>query len=81
MSHCSTRWATYLMSLKQLVETGTRRPLPARGPRQQLDLTARHDIHEGPFVAAGGGSLGAWRGTIVLVTGTTPAAQANSVKP
>jgi uncharacterized protein YndB with AHSA1/START domain len=23
MHHCSTKWATYLMSLKQLVETGT----------------------------------------------------------
>jgi uncharacterized protein YndB with AHSA1/START domain len=28
MAHCSTRWATYLMSLKQLVETGTGDPHP-----------------------------------------------------
>lgn len=28
MSHCSTRWATYLMSLKQLAETGTGAPYP-----------------------------------------------------
>ena len=28
MSHCSTRWATYLLSLKQLVETGRGAPSP-----------------------------------------------------
>ena len=28
MHHCSTKWATYLMSLKQLVETGTGAPHP-----------------------------------------------------
>lgn len=28
MHHCSTKWATFLMSLKQLVETGTGRPAP-----------------------------------------------------
>jgi uncharacterized protein YndB with AHSA1/START domain len=28
MAHCSTRWATFLMSLKQLVETGTGDPYP-----------------------------------------------------
>jgi uncharacterized protein YndB with AHSA1/START domain len=28
MAHCSTRWATYLMSLKQLVETGAGDPHP-----------------------------------------------------
>ncbi len=28
MHHCSTKWATYLMSLKQLVETGTGAPSP-----------------------------------------------------
>jgi uncharacterized protein YndB with AHSA1/START domain len=28
MHHCSTRWATYLMSLKQLVETGAGAPDP-----------------------------------------------------
>jgi uncharacterized protein YndB with AHSA1/START domain len=28
MSHCSTKWATFLMSLKQLVETGTGAPHP-----------------------------------------------------
>jgi Activator of Hsp90 ATPase homolog 1-like protein len=28
MSHCSTKWATFLMSLKQLVETGTGAPQP-----------------------------------------------------
>jgi uncharacterized protein YndB with AHSA1/START domain len=28
MHHCSTKWATYLMSLKQLVETGQGAPAP-----------------------------------------------------
>ena len=28
MHHCSTKWATYLMSMKQLVETGTGAPSP-----------------------------------------------------
>jgi uncharacterized protein YndB with AHSA1/START domain len=28
MSHCSTKWATYLMSLKGLLETGQGRPAP-----------------------------------------------------
>lgn len=28
MHHCSTKWATYLLSLKQLVETGTGAPDP-----------------------------------------------------
>ena len=28
MSHCSTRWATYLLSLKQFVETGAGDPHP-----------------------------------------------------
>jgi hypothetical protein len=28
MHHCSTRWATFLLSLKQLLETGTGRPAP-----------------------------------------------------
>ena len=28
MSHCSTKWATYLVSLKQLLETGTVAPDP-----------------------------------------------------
>ncbi|MFI7000635.1 SRPBCC domain-containing protein [Nocardia sp. NPDC050175] len=28
MHHCSTKWATYLMSLKELVETGTGAPNP-----------------------------------------------------
>jgi uncharacterized protein YndB with AHSA1/START domain len=28
MHHCSTRWATYLMSLKRYVETGTGEPSP-----------------------------------------------------
>lgn len=28
MYHCSTKWATFLMSLKQLVETGTGAPDP-----------------------------------------------------
>lgn len=32
MHHCSTKWATYLMSLKSLVETGTGAPSP-------------HDVH------------------------------------
>ena len=28
MHHCSTKWATFLMSLKEYVETGTGRPAP-----------------------------------------------------
>jgi uncharacterized protein YndB with AHSA1/START domain len=28
MNHCSTKWATYLMSLKRFVETGTGEPAP-----------------------------------------------------
>ena len=28
MAHCSTKWATFLMSLKQLVETGAGDPYP-----------------------------------------------------
>ncbi|GAA4608264.1 uncharacterized protein YndB with AHSA1/START domain [Actinoplanes octamycinicus] len=28
MSHCSTKWATFLLSLKQLVETGAGAPAP-----------------------------------------------------
>lgn len=28
LHHCSTRWATYLMSLKSFVETGTGQPSP-----------------------------------------------------
>ncbi|WP_246192426.1 SRPBCC family protein [Kitasatospora atroaurantiaca] len=28
MNHCSTKWATFLMSLKSLVETGTGAPHP-----------------------------------------------------
>lgn len=32
MSHCSTRWATYLLSLKELVETGSGRPHPHEVP-------------------------------------------------
>jgi uncharacterized protein YndB with AHSA1/START domain len=28
MYHCSTKWATFLMSLKELVETGTGQPSP-----------------------------------------------------
>jgi uncharacterized protein YndB with AHSA1/START domain len=28
MHHCSTKWATFLMSLKELVETGTGQPAP-----------------------------------------------------
>jgi uncharacterized protein YndB with AHSA1/START domain len=29
MHHCSTKWATYLLSLKQLIETGAGAPDPA----------------------------------------------------
>ena len=28
MYHCSTKWATFLMSLKMLVETGKGEPAP-----------------------------------------------------
>lgn len=27
-AHCSTKWAVFLMSLKQLIETGNRKPAP-----------------------------------------------------
>ena len=39
MHHCSTKWATYLMSLKSLVETGHGRTGAARRQDQQLALT------------------------------------------
>jgi hypothetical protein len=29
MNHCSTEWATFLLSLKQLLETGEGAPDPA----------------------------------------------------
>lgn len=29
MAHCSMKWATFLLSLRELVETGTGRPAPA----------------------------------------------------
>ena len=32
MHHCSTKWATFLMSLKALVETGTGAPHPRDVP-------------------------------------------------
>ena len=38
MHHCSTKWATFLMSLKQLVETGTGALAPARRQGRQLGL-------------------------------------------
>jgi hypothetical protein len=28
MHHCSTKWATYMLSLKALVETGSGKPSP-----------------------------------------------------
>jgi len=28
MSHCSTKWATFLMSMKSFVETGSGQPHP-----------------------------------------------------
>jgi len=28
MGHCSTKWATFLLSLKEAIETGTGRPFP-----------------------------------------------------
>ena len=28
MAHCSMKWATFLLSLRQLVETGSGRPAP-----------------------------------------------------
>ena len=28
MAHCSTKWATFLLSLRDMVETGTGRPAP-----------------------------------------------------
>ena len=40
MHHCSTKWATYLMSLKQLVETGTGALAPARRQDRQLGLAS-----------------------------------------
>jgi uncharacterized protein YndB with AHSA1/START domain len=43
MHHCSTKWATYLMSMKDLLETGHGRPAP-------------HDVHVafGPYGHASG---------------------------
>ena len=41
MNHCSTKWATFLMSLKQLVETGYGSAGSARRPDQQLALRGR----------------------------------------
>jgi uncharacterized protein YndB with AHSA1/START domain len=32
MHHCSTRWATYLLSMKRFVETGTGKPSPDEVP-------------------------------------------------
>ena len=29
MAHCSTKWATFLLSLRDLVETGKGKPAPA----------------------------------------------------
>ncbi len=43
MHHCSTKWATYLMSLKALLETGTGAPEPARRQDRRLGLSARID--------------------------------------
>ena len=40
MHHCSTKWATYLMSLKSLVETGRRRPRPASTSRSTTGTEA-----------------------------------------
>jgi hypothetical protein len=28
MSHCSTKWGTFLLSLRDMVETGSGRPAP-----------------------------------------------------
>ena len=38
MYHCSTKWATFLMSLKELVETGHGRPAPDDVQDQRLAL-------------------------------------------
>ena len=40
MHHCSTKWATFLMSLKALVETGKGAAQPGRRPDQQLGTEA-----------------------------------------
>ena len=39
MPHCSTKWATFLLSLKQLLETGEGRPAP--GARRSASLRRR----------------------------------------
>jgi len=36
MAHCSTKWAVFLLSLKEAIETGTGRPFPNDVP---IDLT------------------------------------------
>ena len=41
MHHCSTKWATYLMSLKSLVETGEGAPSPTGRARRLPGLTSR----------------------------------------
>lgn len=37
MHHCSTKWATFLMSLKQMLETGTGAPAPNDQPIDDWD--------------------------------------------
>ena len=38
MHHCSTKWGSFLMSLKSLVETGDGAPAPRDVPDQRLAL-------------------------------------------
>ena len=43
LAHCSTKWASYLLSLKALVETGTGVALARRRRHQRLALTTGPD--------------------------------------
>ena len=46
MYHCSTKWATFLMSLKQLRRDRRGRPRPARRADQRLALTERNRLDD-----------------------------------
>ena len=44
MHHCSTKWATFLISLKQLVETGEGAPDPRDRDDQRLALSGANRL-------------------------------------
>ena len=45
MHHCSTAWASYLLSLKHGLEGGKAAPVPAQRARQQLGVSDMADQH------------------------------------